>query len=281
MTSMNVLQFKVVISDLLACACLCTSIFCVDSSLTVPCTDVSFHTELKPVVIFVLGQSNAYGYAPRLPGTVKTLPESVTLVKNGRHIKEFEVNRTGIESGLISQLTTSGIAPLLIVTAATGGADIDWVMTHDFPSLVNFANTTDVTPDVIVFIHGEADSWTTPAAERYYDKVFSEQKDSLFSKIKAENWSDAMIFVTEVRVSDSTLGISHNVVRATQHWGCLKYNNCTLVQTDSYELQHDRLHYTSESFYKLGWEIGTQIQTALRVQDNVTWKQSTVKMSSK
>lgn len=205
-------------------------------------------------VVFVLGQSNASGYAA--PYTGPGLPPGATLYRAGERVGAMPLLTTGIEDGLIDALGESGHPNPVVVVQATGGISLEGWLSSDLPALDRLSTSHGLVPDAIVWIHGETDAHTEASARRYLDAAFGAGPDSLVSRLRAR-WPGVPILVAELRVEDPRHG-ALSTMRAVQHWGCAQTDDCEVIRTAGFPLALDGLHYSSEGFYRLGAAVAAR-----------------------
>lgn len=222
----------------------------------------------KGPVIGLCGQSNCQGFltgaATSLPDNdlegdpiVKTKPAGVTFYEDGLSVADW-TNPFGPEVGIASVLQDCTI----IKKGENGTTISSW--SSGAGHMVDFTtdwSTAGVTPDVIVWVQGEADSDIEATANAYYGQLFT-----LLGR--AKNVTGAGVGFVPIRVPVIDAAYPYiNIVRAAQaqycsedHLGgkCNAYLDPTTeawYDTDDI-LQADGVHLNGIGMYMYGKFIG-------------------------
>ncbi len=222
----------------------------------------------EEVVVDLLGQSNALGYAVPFGGTV--IPANVTYVRNGVLRTTYDPTKSGIEVGLGACLVSLGYEPTIVVQATNGMAAAAMRDTRT-PSLIADAGAWGA-PDAVVIIHGEQDSAALGTARDWDKKVFGPEYQSGYGitavdtsvagQLRRAFGEDLPLVVTELRLPAPSVAYPFpNVTRARQHVGCAEDRRCWLLQTQTVQQANDQVHYSSQGFWDLGWDTCELIVT--------------------
>lgn len=262
---------------------LCTIISCL--LIHVPALAVD-----KPLVLLLAGQSNMVGMGEvtELPAEMKTMPETVSLLVNGRPIRPFPQGSFGPEVSIAMAMAKHFPGrPIVLFKFAVGGtSQLAWAPHYDAERVKRIQFSHDLNagslypkllaawklafpdgttkPDAILWMQGESDAILSDVGKEYRKNI-----EQLIMALRRDlNAPDAPFLIGEINPPKVAASIHYEFpaleqVVAAQRGAAKELPHVFTVPTNGLGKRADEVHYDTQGQLELGKRFASRLTETL------------------